>query len=158
MRCVSKCLRLLISFSVALFLNAARAQTELPVCARGDLSASGMASLSTPSCEESVGSSSWLFPNMSPGAPKAPMSAYRDDWDGINPTARLRQCPAGLFRRQPLTGFQMLRAGSTGRIVPDPAALSAEYSFPKRDLFLTTSVAVGFPSRISNSFSIRDLC
>lgn len=122
--CVRKCSRLLIAFSVALFLTAVRAQTEPPICAHGDLSACGSTSPSvepTPSGDGGVGSSSRSLPNMIPGAPNAPMSVYRDDADGIDRTAGIRQHPAGLFKTQPLIEFQMLVTGSIGRIVPDPA-------------------------------------
>jgi protein involved in polysaccharide export with SLBB domain len=46
------------------------------------------------------------------------MSVYRDDADGVDRTAGLRQRPAGPVKTQPLTEFQMLVAGSIGRIVP----------------------------------------
>ncbi|HMG87861.1 MAG TPA: SLBB domain-containing protein [Terracidiphilus sp.] len=115
-------------------MTAATAQTEPPVvnpgspqqgstssnCANGDLSACGSTSSSgesTPTGDGGLGSS-WPFPNMSPGAPNAPMSVYRDNADGFDHTAGLRQRPAGPVQTQPLTEFQMLVAGSIGRIVP----------------------------------------
>jgi protein involved in polysaccharide export with SLBB domain len=55
---------------------------------------------------------------MNPGAPNAPMSVYRDDADGIDRTAGLRQRSVGPVKPQPLTEFQMLVAGSIGRILP----------------------------------------
>src|SRR5579863_767708 len=113
--CVRKCSRPLNAFSVASILTAARTQTESSVCA-GDLSAGGSASGSvgsTPSRAGSVESFSWFFA----GAPNAPISFYRDDADGIDRTVRLRQHPADLFKTQPLTEFQMLRADSAGQIV-----------------------------------------
>ncbi len=133
-KCVSKCLRILIVFSVALCLTAARAQTEPPVvnpgipqqgstsstCANGDVSACASTSPSVESAPFGDGSagSSWSFPNMNPGAPNAPMSVYRDDADGIDRTAGLRLRSAGPVKPQPLTEFQMLVAGSIGRILP----------------------------------------
>src|ERR1700760_2178474 len=105
--CVSTCLRILLVFSVALSSTAARAQTEPPVvnpgspqqgstssnCANGDLSACGPTSPSADSTSSGEGGlgSSWSLPNMSPGAPNAPMSVYRDDADGIDRTPALRQ-------------------------------------------------------------------
>ncbi|MGA8090673.1 MAG: SLBB domain-containing protein [Terracidiphilus sp.] len=89
-------------------------------CANGDLSACVSMSPSvesTPSADGGVGTS-WSFPTMNPGAPTAPMSVYRDDADGIDRTAGLRQHPSGPVKPQPLTEFQMLVAGSIGRIVP----------------------------------------
>jgi polysaccharide export outer membrane protein len=56
---------------------------------------------------------------MNPGSPNAPMSVYRDDSDGMDRTAGLRQqrnTQPG--KPQSLTEFQMLVAGSIGRIVP----------------------------------------
>jgi protein involved in polysaccharide export with SLBB domain len=133
-KCGSKCLRVSIVFSVALSLTAARAQTEPSAgnpgspqqgstgsnCANGDLSACASTSPSaesTPSGDGGVGSF-WSFPSMNPGAPNAPMSIYRDDADGIDRTAGLRQRSAGPVKTQPLTEFQMLVAGSVGRILP----------------------------------------
>jgi hypothetical protein len=61
---------------------------------------------------------------MSPGAPNAPMSVYRDDGDGLDQTTGFRQGLVGPIKTQPLTEFkifQMLVADSIGRIVSDPA-------------------------------------
>jgi protein involved in polysaccharide export with SLBB domain len=56
---------------------------------------------------------------MNPGSPNAPMSVYRDDAGGMNRMeSPLRQRPAQAPKPQPLTEFQMLVAGSIGRIVP----------------------------------------
>jgi hypothetical protein len=129
--CVRKCSRLLIAFSVALFLTAVGAQAEPPNCAHGDSFACGLTSPSvepTASGEGRVGSPARLFPDMIPRAPNALMSVYRDDADGIDRTAGPRQLSAGLFKTQPLTEFQMLIAGSIGRFVPDPAAPPEEKS------------------------------
>jgi protein involved in polysaccharide export with SLBB domain len=46
------------------------------------------------------------------------MSVYKDDADGIDRTMGLRQRSAGPVKAQPLTEFQMLVAGSIGRILP----------------------------------------
>lgn len=56
---------------------------------------------------------------MNPGSPNTPMSVYRDDADGMDRTAGLRQ----QRNTQPtkphsLTEFQVMVAGSIGRIVP----------------------------------------
>jgi protein involved in polysaccharide export with SLBB domain len=137
-----KCLRILISFSVALSLTAASAQTQtnptstpgssqqdmgLQNCANGDVSAcqSVTPSTSTGGLQgdgSTAGSSSGFgFPNMNPGSPNAPMSVYRDDADGMNRTEwqRLqRSQPQPVNKPQPLSEFQILVAGSIGRIVP----------------------------------------
>lgn len=55
---------------------------------------------------------------MTPGAPNAPMSIYKDDADGIDRTSGLRRHPVGPLKTPPLTEFQMLVAASIGRIVP----------------------------------------
>jgi protein involved in polysaccharide export with SLBB domain len=58
---------------------------------------------------------------MNPGSPNAPMSVYRDDADGMNRAEGLRQQRSQLQnvnKPQPLSEFQMLVAGSIGRIVP----------------------------------------
>jgi protein involved in polysaccharide export with SLBB domain len=56
---------------------------------------------------------------MNPGSPNAPMSVYRDNADGMDRTAGLRQQRnAQPNKPQSLTEFQMLVAGSIGRIVP----------------------------------------
>ncbi len=134
---ISKCLRILIVFSVALSLIAAKAQTQSPSqnpsgsqmpdsttsnCENGDVSACQSLAPSTSNTTTGsggVGSSSWAFPNMSPGSPNTPMSVYRDDVDGMDRAAGLRQQRnAQPNKPQPLTEFQMLVAGSIGRIVP----------------------------------------
>src|ERR1700739_3051681 len=104
---ISKCLRILIAFSVALSLTAARAQAPTPDgmpgssmqqqdtnaqnCANGDVSACKSMTPSTSTTglpgEGGVGSSSsssFAFPNVNPGSPNAPMSVYRDDAGGLN--------------------------------------------------------------------------
>lgn len=129
---LSKCLCVLIAFSVALSLSGARAQTEpsplnpggaqqdtTSACASGDLSACQATSPSTQSSSgggDIVGSSG-AFPSINPGTPNAPLSVYRDDADGTDTTG-LRQHPSTPPRPQSLTEFQMLVAGSIGRIVP----------------------------------------
>jgi protein involved in polysaccharide export with SLBB domain len=58
---------------------------------------------------------------MNPGSPNAPMSVYRDDADGMNRTEWQRQQrsqPQPVNKPQPLSEFQILVAGSIGRIVP----------------------------------------
>lgn len=140
--CARKCLRLLIAFTVAMFLTGARAQTEIAVgsagstrqgstsssCADGEFSVCGAPSTveshATPFGDGSVGSSSRSCPKMSPGAPNAPMSVCRDDADGLDRTTGFRQGLVGPIKTQPLTEFQifqMLVADSIGRIVSDPA-------------------------------------
>ena len=137
---MSKCLRTLIAFSVALALPAARAQTPsspnlMPggsqqdttqSCANGDVSAcqslAPSSSTNGLSGEGSTGSSSSFgFPSINPGSPNAPTSVYRDDADGMNRAEWLRQQRLQLQKvnkPQPLSEFQMLVAGSIGRIVP----------------------------------------
>ncbi len=133
---ISKCLRILIAFSVALSLTAARAQTQtspLPQsgsqqqdpntsnCESGDVSACQSLTPSTSttlSGDGGTGTSGWAFPSSNPGLPNAPMSIYRDDADGINRTAGLRQRAPQPIKPQTLTEFQTLVAGSIGRIVP----------------------------------------
>jgi hypothetical protein len=58
---------------------------------------------------------------MNPGSPNVPTSVYRDDADGLNRMEGLRRQRSQLQysnRPQPLSEFQMLMAGSVGRIVP----------------------------------------
>ncbi len=133
---LSKFLKVLIVFVVAVSLIAARAQTEpssqspsggsqqdsAANCANGDVSACQSMMPSTQGLSGSgdgSSSSSWAFPSSTPGMPNAPMSVYRDDADGINRTANQRQQRLSTpVKPQPLTEFQMLVAGSIGRIVP----------------------------------------
>jgi protein involved in polysaccharide export with SLBB domain len=129
---LSKYLWVLIVFAVALSPSRARAQTEPSTqspsspqqdttqnCANGDLSA---CQTTTPSTQglpgEGVTGSTGAFPTINPGAPNAPMSVYRDDTDGMDRTAGLRQRPSMPVKPQSLTEFQILVAGSIGRIVP----------------------------------------
>ncbi|MGA9588092.1 MAG: SLBB domain-containing protein [Terracidiphilus sp.] len=66
-------------------------------------------------------SSSMGFSNLNPGSPNAPMSVYRDDAGGMNRADGFRQQRSQLQianKPQPLSEFQMLVAGSIGRIVP----------------------------------------
>ena len=66
-----------------------------------------------------AGNSSGSFPSLNPGSANTPMSVYRDDADGIDRTAGLRQQRSNQPNKpQTLTEFQMLVAGSIGRIVP----------------------------------------
>jgi protein involved in polysaccharide export with SLBB domain len=137
-------LRILILFSVALSITAGNAQTQtnpnptpggspqdmsLQNCANGDVSACQELTPSTSSSSQSglssggsTGSSSaWGFPSTNPGSPNAPMSVYRDDAEGMNRTELPRQQRSQLQyanKPQPLSEFQMLVAGSIGRIVP----------------------------------------
>jgi protein involved in polysaccharide export with SLBB domain len=135
-----KCLRILIAFSVALSLTAASAQTQtnpnltpgssqdstMQNCANGDVSACQYLTPSTsttgmPGGGSAGSSSAFGFPNTNPGSPNAPMSVYRDDADGINSADWARQQRSQLQyvnKPQPLSEFQMLVAGSVGRIVP----------------------------------------
>jgi hypothetical protein len=122
-----------------LSLTAARAQTPIPDvtpgstqqdtttqnCANGDVSACQSLTPSTSTSTTTTNGlsgggagSSLAFPSMTPGAPNAPMSVYRDDADGGDRTAGLRQRTPVSIKPQPLTEFQMLVAGSIGRIVP----------------------------------------
>jgi protein involved in polysaccharide export with SLBB domain len=126
---LSKYLRVLIAFSVALTLNLARAQMEpsaqspagsqqdsSSACASGDLSACQSAS-QTPGSSSDGSGAAWNFPSVSPGAPSAPTPVYRDDAGGFDRTAGSRQA-ASVAKPQSLTEFQMLVAGAIGRIVP----------------------------------------
>ena len=129
---MSKCLRTLIAFSVALALPAARAQTPsspnlmlggsqqdtTQSCANGDVSAceslAPSSSTNGLSGEGSTGSSSSFgFPSINPGSPNTPTSVYRDDADGMNRAEWLRQQRLQLQKvnkPQPLSEFQMLRS------------------------------------------------
>ncbi len=168
---MSKCLRILIAFSVALSLTAARGQsstnpnltpggsqqqdTTTQNCAEGDVSACQSLTPSTStnglSGDGSTGSSSpWGFPNMNPGSPNAPMSVYRDDADGMNRTEGLRQQRSQLqniSKPQPLSEFQMLVAGSIGRIIPiygaDLFANVPDTFAPVQRLPVTPDYAIG---------------
>jgi protein involved in polysaccharide export with SLBB domain len=89
-------------------------------CANGDVSACGNTS---PSAQQTFpgdagAGSSWSFPSMNPGSPNAPMSVYRDEGDGMDRAREPRQRSLGPVKPRPLTEFQMLVAGSIGRIVP----------------------------------------
>jgi len=55
---------------------------------------------------------------MYPGSPNTPTSVYRDDADGTDRTAGLRQQRNQPAKPHSLTEFQMMVAGSIGRIVP----------------------------------------
>lgn len=129
---MSKYLWVLIVFAVALSPSRARAQTEPSTqspsspqqdttqnCANGDLSGCQTTTPSTQGLSgEGATGSTGAFPTINPGAPNAPMSVYRDDTDGMDRTAGLRQRPSTPAKPQSLTEFQMLVAGSIGRIVP----------------------------------------
>ena len=128
---LSKCLRVLIALSVAITLGPARAQIEpssqnpggsqqdtTSACANGDLSACQITPTVQGSTPDAGGSSSWSFPAINAGTPNAPISVYRDDAAGLDHSADLRQHPSTPARPQSLTEFQMLVAGSIGRIVP----------------------------------------
>jgi len=136
----SKYLQILVAFSVALTLAAARAQiapstvnpsglpqqdTIDPDCASGVLSDCQQMNSINPSVQSQSGGtaagSSWNYPSLSSGTPGSPMSVYRDNAEGygVDRTDRM------LVPRQrvptkplPLTEFQMLVAASVGRIVP----------------------------------------
>ncbi|HEY2470122.1 MAG TPA: SLBB domain-containing protein [Terracidiphilus sp.] len=124
-------LRVLIAFSVALTLNSARAQTEpssqnpagsqqdtSATCASGDISAC-QNTQSTQGSSGETGTSQWGFPAINAGTPNAPMSVYRDDADSIDRKNESRQHPTTAPPKpRSLTEFQMLVAGSIGRIVP----------------------------------------
>ena len=133
---MSKCLRILIAVSVALSLTAARPQaqtspltpsgsqqldTTTSNCENGDVSACQSLTPSTSSSlpgEGGTGTSSLPFPNTNPGSPNAPTSVYRDDAGGMDRNAGMHQHVAQPGKPQSLTEFQMLVAGSIGRIVP----------------------------------------
>jgi protein involved in polysaccharide export with SLBB domain len=133
-----KWLRILVVFSVALTLSAARAQVEpSPTlqngmqrqdtttgnCTNEDLSGCQLMTPSMPLQQIGGGSSGsgsyWGgYPTMNSGAPGAPGSVYRDSAGEIDRTTVpgfRRQVPK---KQQPLTEFQLLVAGSVGRIVP----------------------------------------
>ena len=130
-----KYLRILIVFSVALTLTAARAQVEPAYpgpggsqqdqstanCANGDLSACQSLSPSVPGQTDggSLGSSG-TFPSVSTGAPgsPSPMTVYHDNPYGVDRESGERQQLRAPKSPRPLTEFQMLVAGSVGRIVP----------------------------------------
>ena len=128
-----KCLRVWIAFSVAITLSQARAQTEpssqnpagssqqdsTAACASGDITAC-QSTQTTPqgSSADTGGGSSLTIPPINAPGPNAPTSVYRDNADGIDHTSELRPHPATPARPQSLTEFQMLVAGSVGRIVP----------------------------------------
>lgn len=132
---IRTCLRVLIVLLVAISFTAARAQTEpssqFPSgsqqgqqgstpsdCGSGDLSG---CSSTTPASngQPSAGASGsdWAFPNVNAGAPNVPMSVYRDDAGDLNQTRETRQ-PSSPYKPQLVSEFQMLVAGSIGRIVP----------------------------------------
>lgn len=128
---LSKCLWVLIAFSVAIPLSPARAQTEpssqnpsgtspqdtTSACANGDLSAcQGTSPTQGTSGDTGLGSSLGV-PSVSPPGPNAPTSVYRDD-SGVDHANEVRQHPTTPTKPQSLTEFQMLVAGSVGRIVP----------------------------------------
>jgi hypothetical protein len=67
---------------------------------------------------EAGAGSSWSLPSMSPGSPNALISVYRDEGDVIDRAREPGQRSLGPVKPRPLTEFQMLVAGSIGRIVP----------------------------------------
>lgn len=128
---LSKCLRVLIVFLVAFTLSLARAQTvpssqspggsqqdTTAGCASGDITACQNSQATQGTSGETGSSSSWAFPAINAGAPSAPMSVYSDDAGDINRANEGREHPATPARPRTLTEFQMLVAGSIGRIVP----------------------------------------
>ena len=100
--------------------------TNAQNCANGDVSACQSMTPSTSTNGSTNGlpgeggvGSSWAFPNANPGSPNAPMSVYRDDAGGMNRMeSQLRPRSPLPIKPQSLTEFQMLVAGSIGRIVP----------------------------------------
>jgi protein involved in polysaccharide export with SLBB domain len=128
------CLRTLIVFSVALNLIAARAQIDPSFqsqngtqqqttanCANGDLSACQSSTPGLPAQAGGEGLGPYPgYPGMSSGTPGAPspMTVYRDNPYGQDRLESLRQHAMAASKRVPLTEFQMLVAGSVGRIVP----------------------------------------
>lgn len=126
---LGKCLRLLIAFSVALTLTQAGAQMEpsgqspgsaqdsSSACANGDLSACQSAPSSQNTQNEGVGGS-LSYPSVTPAGPNAPAPVYRDDAGGFDRTAGMHQQSSAPLKPQTLTEFQILVAGSIGRIVP----------------------------------------
>ena len=128
---LSKCLRVLIVFSVALTLSLARAQTvpssqspggsqqdTTTACASGDITACQNSQATQGTSGDTGSSSSWAFPPTNAGGPNAPMAVYSDNAGDINRTNEGSQHPATPARPRTLTEFQMLVAGSIGRIVP----------------------------------------
>ena len=133
---MGKYLRMLIVFSVALTLATARAQIEPSTlnpsetqqqdtttakCSNGDVAACQSMNPSNSSLPGQTGGgvgSSWGFPSTTPGMPVSPMTVYRDNADGIDRVATFRQRTLAPAKPKPLTEFQMLVAGSVGRIVP----------------------------------------
>jgi protein involved in polysaccharide export with SLBB domain len=87
---------------------------------------------------------------MNPGSPNAPASIYRDDAEGMNRAEWLRQQRSQLQnvnKPQPLSEFQMLVAGSIGRIVPiygaDLFANVPDTFAPVQRLPVTPDYAIG---------------
>lgn len=130
---IGKCLRVLIVFLVATSFTRARAQTEPPLnpnpsqpgtmtntaCGEGDLSACNASPTQQGQPLGTTSSPSLAYPGLyNAGGPNAPGSVYRDDALGLNRTTEPRQRAAQPLKPQPLTEFQMLVAGSIGRIVP----------------------------------------
>ena len=64
------------------------------------------------------GASPWSFPSTTAGAPNASPGVYRDDAGGTNRNSDYRQRSLTPYKPQSLTEFQILVAGSVGRIVP----------------------------------------
>lgn len=133
---MSKILSILLAFSVALSAASVCAQsTQLPLSPSStgpDSSTSGCSptadgemagcqTLTSPGRGQSydMGSGSPLvYPGLSPGNPNIPSSVYRDDADGQNRSKEYRQRSFIPNKPRSLTEFQILVAGSIGRIVP----------------------------------------
>ena len=67
---------------------------------------------------DTAGSSQWTNPDISPANPNIPSAVYRDEGDGINRASDTQQRTPVSNKPQALTEFQILVAGSIGRIVP----------------------------------------
>jgi protein involved in polysaccharide export with SLBB domain len=65
-----------------------------------------------------TGTSQWEYPGMTPSRPGSSSSVYRDDGGFTNGSRSNTQRRTPSYRPRPLTEFQMLVAGSIGRIVP----------------------------------------
>ncbi len=132
---IGKTLRTLIVFSVALSLSAARAQsTQSPLnpsgtgsdsstsgCSLSSADMSGCQSTTPPSSgqtEDMGGGAQWSYPNINAGNPNSQSFVYHDDADGLNRSPEMRRQQRLTTQSEPLTEFQMLVAGSIGRIVP----------------------------------------
>ncbi len=93
------------------------------------------------------GVSPWSFPSTAVGAPNTPSSVYRDDANALNRDTDSRQHPLIPYRPQSLTEFQILIAGSIGRIVPVYGAdlfLNVPDTFaPVQQIPVTTNYVLG---------------